>query len=202
MAHSFDSDREQVGNLYARALLGAAMEAGKADEVVAELEAFVSDVLSKLPKLEAILGSLRLRLPPERRVDMIQEATGGRMSQILVNTLKVMAKNGRGSCIRETARAARKLLNESKGQVEVTLVTAAPVPPSQTQQVTNRLKGMLGKDVVLKTEIRPEMLGGIMVRVGDTLYDGSVANRLEKMRTDAFKDTLQAMRSAPQRFEA
>jgi len=201
MAQTFDSDREQIGTLYARALLAAALAAGKADEIVDELEAFVADVLSKLPKVEAILGSLRLRLPPERRVEMIQEATGGRMSQLLVNTLKVMAKNGRGSCIREMARAARKLLNESKGQVEVTMVTAAPVAASQTEQVTNRLKEMLGKGVVLKTEIRPEMLGGIMVRVGDTLYDGSVANRLEKMRSEALTDTLQVMRSAPQRFE-
>lgn len=202
MAQSFDSDREQIGNLYARALLGAAQAAGKADEIVAELEAFVAEVLTRLPKVEAILGSLRLRVTPERRVEMIQAATGGRMSQILVNTLKVMARNGRGSCIREMARAARRLLNESKGQVEVTLLTAAPVSAQQTQLVTSRLQGMLGKGVVLKTEIRPEMLGGIMVRVGDTLYDGSVANRLEKMRAEALKDTLQEIRSAPQRFEA
>jgi F-type H+-transporting ATPase subunit delta len=195
---SFDSGRSQVGAVYAKALLAAATAAGKADDVVTELESFVSDVLSKLPSFAAALASLRVS--GEQKVKLLTSSLQGRMSPLLLNALKVMAEHGRLDSLRETAQAARKLLNESKGRIEVTLRTAAPIAPAVQQQVAARLKTMLGKDVDLKTEVQPDILGGLIVRVGDTLYDGSVANRLANMRTEAVNDTLAALRAAPERF--
>lgn len=194
----FDSGRSQVGALYAKALLAAASNAGKADAIVAELEAFVSDVLAKLPNFAEALASLRVS--SEQKLKLLSNSLSGRMSPMLLNTFKVMAEHGRLDSIRETAKAARSLLNESLGRVEVTLRTAAPISAALQQQVAARLKTMLGKDVDLKTEVHPEMLGGIIVRVGDTLYDGSVANRLANMRTEAVNDMLTVLRTNPDRF--
>jgi len=195
---AFDSGRAQVGVLYAKALLAAATSAGTAEATVSELEAFVHEVVEKLPDLEATLGSLRI--PPEHKLKILEHALKGRMSPLLLNTFKVMAEHGRLDSLREMAKAARKQLNESQGRTEATLRTAAPVSDAMQQQVKARLKKMLGKEIDLKTEIRPEILGGIVVRVGDTLYDGSVAHRLAMMKVEALNDTIAALRAAPDRF--
>ncbi len=195
---SFDSGKEAVGAVYAKALLEAATKAGQVDRVAEELESAKVDVFDRLPRLMGTLVSPRVSFTDKERI--LENAFKGKMSDILLNFLKVFARRGRFDAIAETAAAFKKLYNESRGRVEVQVRTAAPINNQLLQRIADRLKEMLGRDVVLKSKVDSELLGGVVVRVGDTLYDGSVSRKLELLREKTLKDTQAAIRNSLEQF--
>jgi F-type H+-transporting ATPase subunit delta len=194
----FDAGRQYLGSVYAKALFGAAEKAGETADVLEQLGALVDDVFPQLPKLEAALGSARVPLDGKER--MLLGALGQGASQVLLNGLRVMARNGRLDCLRETLGFLRQLDNAARGRVEVELRTAAPVSNQLLEKVRQRLTAMLGSEVLLTARVQPELVGGLVVRVGDKLYDGSIASRLEQVRTHALETTAAAVRGALDRF--
>jgi len=195
---AIDSGRQQVGAVYAKAALAAAEKAGQAELVVEELESLVSDVLNKLPQLEALLASPRLA--HEERVPILDRAFGGRMSPITLNFLKVVSKHGRMGCLRAIARAARKQLNALRGRVEVLVETAHPLSSPLQARIVERLRSLLGHEVILHTSVNEDLLGGLVVRVGDTVYDASLAAQLKRMEQVTLEHTKQAVRESLSRF--
>jgi F-type H+-transporting ATPase subunit delta len=195
---AFDQGREHLGHEYGKALLGAAQKAGEIDRVLEELESLVDDVLNKLPQFDATLSSPRV--DSAEKVRMIDAAFKGKMSPLLLNFLKVLVKHDRFGSIRAIRRAARKVYNELRGRMEVTVRTATPLSNPLRQTIVDRLKAQLGKEIDLKTQVDPELLGGIVVKIGDTLYDGSLKNRLERTRGVALEATMASISRATERF--
>jgi len=195
---SIDAGRQHLGTVYAKALLGAAEKAGQADVVVEELESIVADVLAKLPQLEEALKSPRLTA--EERLPMIEKAFGGRVSPTTLTFLKVVSNHGRLDCLRAIARAARKQLNVARGRVEVKVETAYPLSNPVRDRIANRLQELLGREVILNASVNEDLLGGLVVRVGDTVYDASVAARLKRMEQVALDHTKQSIRESIDRF--
>lgn len=193
-----DAGRQQLGNVYAKALLGAAEKAGQADTVVEELESIISEVLSKLPQLNEALKTPRLT--HEERVPILDKAFGGRISDTTLTFLKVVSKHGRLDCLRAIARSARKLLNTTRGRVEVIVESAYPLSNPVRDRIVGRLTELLGQQVILSTAVNEDLLGGLVVRVGDTVYDASLAARLKKMQEVTLDHTKQAIRESIDRF--
>lgn len=193
-----DAGRQHLGSVYAKALLGAAERAGQAETVVAELESLVSDVLDKLPQLDEALQSPRLA--HEERLPIIERAFGGRMSATTLTFLKVLSKHGRLDCLRAIARAARQQLNTLQNRVEVIVETAHPLSNPLRDRIVGRLTGLLGQQVMLTTAINEDLLGGLVVRVGDTVYDASLAARLKRMQEVTLDHTKQTLRESLSRF--
>lgn len=196
--NTFDPGQEQVGTVYAKALVAAADKAGQADVVVEELEQIVSEVFDKLPQVAAAFSSPRLA--HEDKVLMLDKAFGGKVSPTTLNFLKVLSRHGRIGSIRATARSARKILNVMRNRVEVEVRTAAPLSNPVRDAITARLTAMLGREVVLNTKVDPELLGGVVVRVGDTLYDGSLSSKLLSMRSQAIERTTARFRDSLNKF--
>jgi F-type H+-transporting ATPase subunit delta len=195
---AIDSGRQHLGSVYAKALLGAADKAGQAEQVLAELESLVTDVLDKLPQLDEAFASPRLGADAQSA--LIDRAFGGRMSITLIRFLKVVARHGRLDCLRAILRAAKTLYNELRGRVEITVQTAYPLSNPVRERIASKLTQMLGREVVLDTEIKEDLLGGLVVRVGDTVYDGSLANRLLQMQEVTLEHTTQSIRESLERF--
>lgn len=195
---SHDAARQQLGAVYAKALLGAAEKAGQADHVVEELESLVHDVLDKLPRLDEIMKTPRLT--HEERLPIIERAFGGKLSPTLLTFLKVLSKHGRLDCLRAIAHQARKQLNEARGRVEVLVETAYPLSNPLRERIASRLRELLGREVILTTDINEELLGGLVVRVGDTVYDASLAAQLKRMEQVTLSHTKQAIRESLERF--
>ena len=194
----FDPGRQHLGSVYAKALLGAAEKAGHADHVVDELESLVRDVFDKLPHVEATLASPRLS--HEERLPMLDKAFGSRMLPTTLQFLKVLSRHGRLDCVRAIARAARKQLNELRGRVEVLVQTARPLNSQLHQQLVARLSKLLGREVIITAEVNDDLLGGVVVRVGDTVYDGSLAAQLKRMEQVTLEHTKQQLRESLERF--
>jgi F-type H+-transporting ATPase subunit delta len=197
-SHTFDPGQEQIGTVYAKALVAAAEKAGQSDQVVEELEEIVTEVFDKLPKIAAALTSPRLK--HEEKLLMLDKALGGKVSTTTLNFLKVLSSHGRMGSIRATARSARKLLNESRNRVEVEVRTAAPLSNPLREAISTKLAAMLGREVVLNTKVDPELLGGVVVRVGDTLYDGSLSSKLLSIRSQAIERTAARFRDSLNKF--
>ncbi len=195
---AFDSARQYLGSVYAKALLGVTEKRGVTEQVLAELQSFLDDVLGSLPKLEAILVSPRVAL--EDKLRMLDQAVGGRMQQDLLHFLKVAARHGRLDCLREVARAARQQLNQLRGRIEVQVESAQPLDENLRTAISERLRAALGAEVELHEKINADIVGGLVVRVGDTVYDASVANQLDRLRQSILGGTRQAMRKSTERF--
>jgi len=194
----FDSQLEQLGVIYAKGLLGAAQAQNRAEQVLEELDSVVVDVLNKLPDLEAFLAS------PRVNVDVKQQALdrifAGKMSPLLLNFLKVVARHLRLDCLRQIHSACKDLYNEITGRVEIAIHTATPVDATVLSEISNSLTATLGCSVDLQLSVNDDLLGGLVVRVGDTVYDGSLSNRLARMRQETLENASELVRDSLEQF--
>jgi F-type H+-transporting ATPase subunit delta len=193
-----DSTQQHLGSVYAEALLGAAEKAGKAETVLQELRSLVEDVLAKLPTFDAVLKSPRIA--HEEKVRILDKAFQGKMSAELLNFLKVVSRHGRLESLRAINRAAQKLYHERMGRVEVRVRTAEPLPEELYKQIGDKLRQALGREPVLQMEIDPDLIGGVVIRIGDTVYDGSIARQLVRLREETAAKIGRELRRAGDRF--
>src|SRR3954451_16124355 len=104
-------------------------------------------------------------------------------SQPVQNLIQLMLRRGR---IEQTGRVAAefaRLDDVRQGITHATATSAVPLTPDEVRALTTRLEQTTGGRVALRTEVDPSLLGGLVVRVGDRLIDGSVRGRLERLRT-------------------
>jgi F-type H+-transporting ATPase subunit delta len=194
-----DTGQQHLGMVYAKALLDTAAKAYLADQVLDEFDSLVWDVLEKLPRLEAALASPRV--PLEAKLVMLDRAFAGKMSVTLLNFLKVVCRHRRFDCVRAMNQAAHKLFNEMTGRVDVLVRTATPLTDELRRQVIQRLEEALGKQVNLHVATDERLIGGLVVRVGDTVYDVSLLSQLNRLRTAAMETSARAISGAFERFE-
>lgn len=195
---TFDLGRQRIGSVYAKALLGAADEAGQTTVVLEEFRSLLDDVIAQREDLRhAIAGAI---LTEEQRLDVLNKAFGDKMNPVLLTFLKVVTQHGRQDCLREIYEAAKKIDNQRRGLIEVIATTAAELPEQLAASLTDRLKEKLGREVALKTEVDPDLIGGLVLHVGDTVFDGSLANRLKQFRLKALEKTAQEAKASLERF--
>jgi F-type H+-transporting ATPase subunit delta len=193
-----DPNLQYLGTVYAKALLGATEKAGNTEGVLDEFAALVTDVLDQLPHLDAMLASPRVAF--EAKEQLLDRAFGGKLSPQLLNFLKVVVRRGRFDAVRAVQRAAHKLHNELRGRVEVRLTTAEPLDRATSDMITSKLTGSLGREIDLKIRVDPQIIGGAVIRVGDTVYDGSIANQLNQLRSELVARATQSLRRQTDRF--
>lgn len=193
----FDSDQQQLGDVYARALLAFAADAGNVDQLVDELGEVV-EAINGVAGLRDALESPRVGV--ESKVDLLDKAFAGKVEKGLLHLLKVVGNKGRFDCLGAIASSAKTLRDEMSGRVQAVVTSASPMDSEVVGRITDQLSKTLGKDVSLQVLVDPEILGGIVVRVGDTVYDGSVVNQLSQVRARAVKRASDAIREKLDRF--
>jgi F-type H+-transporting ATPase subunit delta len=175
-----DSGKRQVARIYARALLQAAQASGAADQVAAELDSLADDVLDPNPHIEETFEHGRLK--PEQAESILDRAFRGRASDLVLNFLKVLARRERLNCLRGVIYEFHDQYNQARGHVDVTVRTATPLPADQARQIDDRLRQRLGVEPDLIQILDPELLGGIVLQMGDTVYDGSLSTQIARLR--------------------
>ena len=193
----FDTDQQVLGNVYAKALIGFGQQNGTVETLVEGLSAIVG-VLNELPKLQLALESPRI--PVEAKSKMLDSAFADKVGKEMMNFLKIVAEKGRFDCLPAIQRSAHEIQDEMLGRVQATLTTAESVDESTQQKIAEKLSGLLGKQVSLSAGVDPEIIGGMVVRVGDTVYDASIANQLEQVRSKAIKHATDAIRESLDKF--
>jgi F-type H+-transporting ATPase subunit delta len=189
---------EHIAAVYAEALLDAAEKAGQSREVIEEFDSLAADVLDAFPKLEAILASGLVAY--EEKSGLIDRVFAARGSRLMVDFLKVVARHGRCDCLRAIHRQLHALDDRRRGRVPVTVITATAIDDSQIERIAAALGEKLGGEPVVACRTDPGLIGGVVVRVGDTVYDGSVANQLENIRKQMIDRSVHEIQSRRDRF--
>lgn len=190
--------QEQVALVYAKAFLAAAEKAGDAGGRVEELTSLVDDVLVSQPKFAEVLGSRRLA--HDEKSALIDRVFGGKASPLLLSFLKVLSSHGRLDALQAIGREVRARYDEQLGRKRVKITAATALDKAMQGELTEKLRAMLGGEPVLEVAVRPELIGGILIRVGDTVYDGSVASRLARLRTQMIDRSIHEIQSRRDRF--
>jgi F-type H+-transporting ATPase subunit delta len=193
----FDSDQQQLGNVYAKALLGFGQETQAVDSLIDELDGVV-DAVESTPQLKMALESPRISVGEKDR--LVQKIFGGKVSQDLVNFLKIVGAKNRFDCLVAIRSAAHCIHDEMAGRVQATLTTAHQVDDSVRQNLESKLSAVFGKQVGLTAKVDNKIIGGMVVRIGDTVYDGSVVNQLSRVRVKAVKRATDAIRQSVENF--
>jgi F-type H+-transporting ATPase subunit delta len=171
---------EKIADVYAAALLGATEKTGQSAAVLDELDGLIDDVFAEFPKLDVILASALVS--HEEKSGILEHAFGGQVSQQFLDFLKVVSRHGRLDCLRAIRRQARLQYDRICGRVPVRLTTAAPIDDAQAGKLSERIRAMVGGEPVLQRIVDPDLIGGVVLRIGDVVYDGSVANQLHTIR--------------------
>lgn len=175
---------DALANLYARSLYELAQQAGgqeKIAEIAAELEQ-INDLLHAQKRVREFFASPII--DKSKRSESVRKIFSDRVTDLTLRFLLVLNENGRLGRLPSIAAAFDQLVQEAYGRVEVDVFTAAPIEPEQLESIRQRVRQALNKEPVLHPYTERAMIGGIKLRIGDQLIDGSVASRLRRMKQD------------------
>jgi len=193
---------DEAAEVYARSLLELAKQAGggaKAAEVGEEIAA-IDSIIREMPPFAELLRSPRV--DRDRRGEMLRTVLSGRVSDLVLRTVLVMNRRGRSGEVAHLASAYRGLLDADAGRVRVTVFSPPGPPPAESllAMIRGRVKEVLGQEAVIETKLDPGMIGGLKLRIGDRLVDGSVATQLRRLEQSLLSDGTAAVRSQFQKY--
>jgi F-type H+-transporting ATPase subunit delta len=187
-----------VARTYADALLDAA--GSQTPGVLEELGSVVDDVLAKLPTLREVF--LSRVVGREEKIRLIEQAFAPRASALVTNFLKVLAGHDRLELLALIVQQARLRQEVRSGKQRVKVKTALPLNDQARERLRQRLAESLPFDPILETQIDPSLIGGIVIRVADTVYDSSLATRLAQLRERIQQRSLHEIQSGRDRFSS
>ena len=120
--------------------------------------------------------------PLAERIRLVDALLARRVPEPILKLVGLLVERGKIDRIGAVEAEYRRLLNQQRGIVEAVATAAAPLDRAETEALAKKLAAMTGRTVDLRVEVDPALIGGLTVRVGDTLYDASVRGRLERLR--------------------
>lgn len=193
-----DVTGEQIARTYATAFLSAANETGNAGELVEELQAVVEQSLDSHPKFGEALRSAFIS--HEEQVGMIDRVFGGRVNSLVTNLLKVMSSHRRLNLLRSVATQSVELWNTQNNRITVEVVSADQLGDDLLQEISTVIERQFKIEPMLSTSVDPGMIAGLRIRVGDTVYDGSLKTVFERSRKKIIADTIEKIEKDPNLF--
>ena len=166
---------------YARALLEVTEKDGDPERVEREVSAFVV-LMGDHDLLRSSLVSPTVPSASKRALIDALAARAGDLSAITVRLLALLAERDRLSLLSEILEVYRERLMDSRGIVRAQITTALPLPDERVQAITRDLENTTGKQVRLESAVDPEVIGGAVTQIGSTVFDGSVARHLARLR--------------------
>jgi F-type H+-transporting ATPase subunit delta len=166
---------------YARALLDVAVkEKADLDLIENELSQF-ADLFTQYPLLEKVLLNPAVPVPRKRAAvsDLLVQA---KFTPIVSKLLALLADRDRLVLVPDLLKAYSDRLLDFRGVVRAEVTTALALEPQRAAAIQKGLAAVTGRTVLLATKIDPAIIGGLVARIGSTVYDGSVTRQLEKMK--------------------
>lgn len=161
---------------YSRALFEIALQHDRLDQWAGDLR-FVSEGLQN-EELRAFLG--HAKVPLHQKLQAAAEVLKG-IDPLVQNLLSVLVSRGIASLIPDVEAAYQQMLDQHRGREQVDVRSAVPLEDAERDRVVRFLTELIGKEVVLETSVDPSILGGLVIKVGDKLLDGSARAKLEEL---------------------
>jgi len=170
---------QTIARRYAIALADVVTEKGEASAVQVELAQWGA-MIDANALLKEALGNPTVPYEQKRKVleELIQRS---RVRQTTANFLQVLLRNQRLSELNEVNKWIGLILDERSGVVAAEVTTARDVPHDTAEALRNKLTAISGRKVRIQFKTDPELIGGMVARIGSTVYDGSIKNQLREM---------------------
>jgi F-type H+-transporting ATPase subunit delta len=169
---------------YASALFGLARDERQIDAVGRSLEALSSALTDSRDFAELVASPMISRQDAAKSFAALAPQFG--LDPITTNFLGVLARNGRKSELRKIIRAYRRIAADHRGEISAEVLTAHPLKDDQIETLKAQLKKRAGRDVTLDAQVDPNILGGIVIKLGSEMIDASIRTKLNRL-TSAMK---------------
>lgn len=168
----------QVGRRYAQAVFAIARDSG----TIAQWRSDLDDVASVLAESGLARGFADGRVPVEQRQALAERVLD--VSPMALNLARILIARGRSGSARAVAEAFGALADAHEGIAYADVTTAVPLEPAQVERIAAELGQSIGARVNVRPAVDPSIVGGMIVRIGDRIVDGSVKTRLRELRKD------------------
>ena len=168
-----------VAGRYAKALFDLVSDEKQLDITAGQLNGLVT-LLDQNKNLDDVLQSPTIGLGEKQNlVAQLVQKLG--MSGITANFLGLVAKNNRLPLLRGMVRAFNALLARQRGEVRAQIVSAVPLSDKHREELSKALASTLGQEVVMEEKTDPELLGGLIVKIGSKMIDNSLRTKLDNL---------------------
>jgi F-type H+-transporting ATPase subunit delta len=176
---------EEIASVYARSLFEVAQEQNKLDKVRDELGEF-ADALNDSRELQVFLFSPYFST--KEKSEGLDKAISG-ADDTTLNFLRLLIEKHRMPVIFRVRAEFDQLWEEENKLLPVTVTSAVELPKETVKQIGDRIAEQTDRKVDLQSKVDPDILGGIVVRVGNSVLDASIRNRLENFRKQVARAT-------------
>ncbi|WNR44642.1 F0F1 ATP synthase subunit delta [Paenibacillus roseipurpureus] len=167
-----------VAKRYAKALFEVAKEKNIISQVEDELKSVASAIRDNAD-LQKFLN--HPNIGTSTKTGLLKQIFEGKVSEPVWNTLLVLIDKGRQSILNALVGEFTKVANEALGQATAVVYSAAHLSDAQQAEVASQFSKITGKTIRVTNAVEPKLLGGIQVRIGDRLYDGSLSGKLDRL---------------------
>jgi F-type H+-transporting ATPase subunit delta len=174
------TDDKRIARVYAEALMASAAKENAVQAVGEELDDLTHSIIGKHPHLREFFGSPVIHR--HKKTPVLSAGLEGNVSKLLRNFLLTLNNNGRLGLVRQIREAYESMLDRSAGRVRVKVKTAVPLGDEQQAALKKTLADALKREPILNLSVDPDLLGGVVVRIGDRVIDTSVRTRIQTLR--------------------
>jgi len=168
-----------VAKRYAKALYTSAEEAGSVEQIAEQLQ-LAAQLYKQEEGFRAILS--HPAVANDDKINFIKKSFGDSLSELVYSTLQLLIERGRVSVLPSLSQAYDEIADERSGRARARVYSAYPLSEADVKAVEAQFSKITGKQITADNIIDRSLIGGIRVRIGDRLYEGSVAGKLEQLR--------------------
>lgn len=172
---------ELVSRTYSEALFEVAVEEGKLDKITEEVN-LVVESFKTYPDLFELFKSPQISI--KERKAMVTEVFEGKISTELLNFLKILIDKGRGSSLFGISDSFIKMADGKKGLLHVIAESAVPMGPAEIEALRAKLSATFEGTVEVSNKLNPDLMGGLVLKIGDKIIDGSVKKKLDEIKDE------------------
>ncbi len=170
---------ELVAKTYAEALFSVALELNQMEQYGEELD-FVMESFRQHTDFYELYKTPRISHDEKKQI--IEAVFQGKLSAEIMNFLKILADKRRTNGFEAIVKGYHKMVNHHKNILEAVAVTTVPLKNEDKVALEEKLSKLTGKKIILKNEMDPTIIGGMLIRMGDKVIDGTVQGRLGKLK--------------------
>ena len=171
--------RASLAGRYASALFDLARDQRQIESVGNSLDALNQALLDSREFAELIASPVVSREDAGKAFAALAPQLG--LDPVTTNFLGVLARNGRKRELRAVTRAYRRLAADHRGEITAEVVTARPLSDDQLAALRQQLRARAGRDVTIDSEVDPDILGGLVVKLGSQRIDASIRTKLNRL---------------------
>ena len=171
------ADFTTVARPYARAVYQMATETSAIDNWSDAL-VLIASVVNDAAMLSLLSNP---KVGGEQQAELMLKVTADKLNAQQQNLIKLMAENGRLKALPEVAEQFEVYRAEAEGKVDAEVTSAFKLTAAQEKSITKTLKAKLGREVTITTTIDESLIGGVIIKAGDTIIDGSMKSQLESL---------------------